>query len=63
MLEGIYRTVNDEEREQLIDSIEIWIPLAYHNSSNLNVLRFYTNCRKDTPTTHLRQRITELRYN
>lgn len=63
MLERIYRTVNDEEREQLIDSIEIWIPLAYHNSFHLNVLRFYTNYRKDIPTTHIKQRITELRYN
>lgn len=58
----VYLTVDLQQREDFIAAIERLVPKALYNNFHLNVLKFYTSCRKDAPVDHILKRISELTY-
>jgi hypothetical protein len=63
MFARISRAVSAVERQELFDTIQLWIPSIPFNSFHFNVLRFFKENVPGQDLTEIRERIKDLRYN
>jgi hypothetical protein len=62
MIRKLASSLKADERKELFNTIDFWIPVIPFNGFHLNVLRFYRKMMPDKDLSEISKRLEELKY-